>query len=370
MRFCSTLLLAVCAMLFIPVISLSATDAEANQIIQEAARLREKKSFKKAAETYMKAVLMADSTVVKANSLISATVCYRNAKLYGKEFDCIERLLKEHIAQVNFQRAVERQYEIADDFFKGHRDTAVAWLPFIKDADRTVEFYEKALKNASCAKEAPEAKLRLGRIYQEQNKAEKAIVLFREILTMHAESEAARYAGLELIHTYIYLARGGDGDGAWSKLAIAALKDFLEKHPNDPEVPWAKQSLEEINRLEAKRLHAIGEYYHRTGRDDLAERYLARVIRDYGATENSVASERLLAKINKKYTPPAANAPRKQKYAYTFQRNTIPLEREPILTVPENSDGKWLLPVQNLKHNVAVDANDKVPERKVDKNEF
>lgn len=370
MRFGLTILLTVCSMLIMPVITLSATDAEANEYIRNAVKLREEKSFKKAAETYMKAVLMAESMVIKANSLISAAVCYRNAKLYGKEFDCIERLLKEHIAHVNFQRAVERQYEIADDFFNGHRDTAVAWLPFIKDADRTVEFYEKALKNASCAKEAPEAKLRLGRIYQEENKPEKAIARFREILSMHPESNAARYAGLELIHTYIYLSRNGDGDGAWSKLAIGALKDFLEKYPNDPEVPWAKKSLEEINQIDARRLHNIGKYYHRIGRNDLAERYLARVIREHGATENSKDSERLLAEINKNYTPPPPDAPRKEKYVYTFQRNTIPLEREPVMIVPENSDGKWLLPIRNLKQNVVVDANEKAPERKVDKNEF
>ena len=40
------------------------------------------------------------------------------------------------------------------------------------------------------------------------------------------------------------------------------------------------------------------------------------------------------------------------------------------MIVPENSDGKWLLPIRNLKQNVVVDANEKAPERKVDKNEF
>lgn len=366
MKFCLRNLFAVCSFFFLSVMSLAASDTEANQFIREASVQRENESFRKAAETYMKAVMMADSQVIKANALISAAICFRNAKLYGKEFDCIERLLKEHISHVNFQRAVERQYEIADDFFNGHRDVAVPWLPFIKDADRTVEFYEAALKNASCAKQAPDAKLRLGRIYQEQSKPEKAIAMFREILTMHPETKSARYASLELIHTYIYLVRSGDGDGIWSKSARNALNDFLKKYPTDPEVPWAKQSLEEINRLEAKRLYAIGKYYHRMGRNDLAERYLAQVIREHGATEDSKESERLLAEINKNYKQPPADALRKEKFVHTFQRNTIPLEQEPVMVVPENSDGKWLLPVRDLKKNVIENTS----ERKVNTNEF
>ena len=369
MRSFFTILLAA-AVFVMSYPSLSATDAEANNFIKEAVKYREEKSFKDAAEAYMKAVLMADTAVLKANALISASICYRNAELYGKEFECIERLLKEHIAHVNFQRAVERQFEIANAFFNGHRDVAVKWLPFIKDTDRTVEFFETALKNASCAKEAPEAKLRLGTIYQEREEAEKAIAMFREVISMHPETTSARYAGLELIHTYMYLARRGDGDGAWSKLAMGALKDFLEKYPNDPEVPWAKKSLEEINSIDAKRLHGIGKFYHRTGRDDLAERYLARVIRRHGATEDAKESEQLLAKINKNYTPPPPNAPRKEKYVYTFQRNTIPIEREPIMIVPENSNGKWLLPVRNLKKDVIPATNNVSAERNLNKNEF
>jgi hypothetical protein len=102
------------------------------------------------------------------------------------------------------------------------------------------------------------------------------------------------------------------------------------------------------------------------GRNDLAERYLAQVIREHGATEDSRESERLLAEINKNYKQPPADALRKEKFVHTFQRNTIPLEQEPVMVVPENSDGKWLLPVRDLKKNVIENTS----ERKVNTNEF
>ena len=36
-----------------------------------------------------------------------------------------------HVSRVNFTAVVQRQYEIANLFFKGHRDYFVSWLPFI-----------------------------------------------------------------------------------------------------------------------------------------------------------------------------------------------------------------------------------------------
>ena len=134
--------------------------------------------------------------------------------------------------------------------------------------------------------------------------------------------------------------------------------------------PGQKKALDEINTLDAKRMHGLGAYYHRTGRDDLAERYLARVIRDHGETEDAKPSERLLAQIDEDYTPPPPDAPRKEKYVHTFKRNTIPIERNPSLVVPENSDGKWLLPIRDLKADIHLDSNKDVPERMVNKDEF
>ena len=51
-------------------------------------------------------------------------------------------------------------------------------------------------------------------------------------------------------------------------------------------------------------------------------------------------------------------------YKYEYTRSAIPLEKAPILTAPENSDGKWLLPVLDLKSDVKIDAGKTVlPER-------
>ena len=127
---------------------LTGTDAEANAYLLEADAKKQEGSFAAAGDRYLDAAHMADTPLIAANAIQNAAVCYRNAKLYGKEFDCIERLLTEHLASVDFERAVSREYEIANDFYNGHRDVVFSWLPFIRDADRTDEIYQAALKRA------------------------------------------------------------------------------------------------------------------------------------------------------------------------------------------------------------------------------
>lgn len=349
---------------------LSGSDAEAESFLKEAAEQRKAEKFASAADSYKGAAHMADTPAMKANALIEASLCYRAAKQYGKEFDCLETLLRDYITHVDFKRAVTREYEIAEDFFNGHRDWIVSWLPFIKGEDRTVEIYEAALKNAACAEQAPEARLRLGAIYLDNQKPDEALKYFREVLSLHPESSAARYAMLELCRTYLLLAERGDGDGAWTRLAAESLENFIRSYPEDAEIPWAKRSLDKIHTIDSERLYGIGKFYHRTGRDDLAERYLSRVIRDYGAGEDSKKSERLLAEIDKTYEPPAEDAPREKKYVHVYERHTIPLESNPTMIVPENSQGKWLLPIQDLKADKLHDSRNDVPERKVNVNEF
>ena len=349
---------------------LRGTDDEANAFIREADELKKNGSFSSAAEKYQAAAKFAVSPVLQANAIQNASLCYRNAGLYGKEFDCLETLLKKYIPFVDFERAVMREYEIANDFYNGHRDVVYSWLPFIKDADRTVEIYEAALRNASCTELSPEARLRLGEIYVSRDEYQKAMTVYRQILSLHPDTTAARYASLELANLYLVLARRGDGDGSWTHMAMTALKDFLEKYPKDPEAPWARKALDEVNALDAARIYAIGRYYHRMGRDDLARRYLIRVIRTHGASEQSVPSERLLSEIDKTYDAPPEDAPREAPYAYEFERHTIPMERNPIMVVPENSDGKWLLPIRDLAPDIHTDSREAVPPGKVDLNEF
>ena len=338
-------------------------DADALKVFQKGLDLEREGEYRKAAKRYLDAELLTSDKTVKANALINAARSYRQAELYGREFDCIERLIKEHMNRIDFSQAVNREYEIADAFYRGHRDAMFEWLPFIKDSDRFLECSEAALNNAPCSESAGAVRLRLGGMYLEKQKPDKAIEKYKEVIQLHPGTDSAYYAELGLADVYCQLAERGDGDGRWAALAIEQLDHFVETYPEAPEIQWVKEQRLAIDKIQAKRLHDLAKYHHRNGRDDLAEHYLNQVVQRYGETEHAIPSEELLAKIDETYEAPPAAMQRKDPAHYDFVRNPIPLEDSDLLIVPENSDGKWLLPIRDLKKDIRTDSRESYEER-------
>lgn len=338
-------------------------DADAQELFQKGLALERDGNFRKAAKRYLDAELLTSDKTVKMNALINAARSYRSAELYGREFDCLERLISEHVGRIDFSQTVNREYEIADAFFKGHRDAVFEWLPFIKDSDRFLECAEAALRNAPCAEAAGSVRLRLARMYFSDQQLDKAIEKYKEVLQIHPGTDSAYYAELGLADVYCQLAERGDGDNRWAKLAIEQLDHFAEANPDAPEIQWVKEQRQAIDKIQAKRLHELAKYHHRTGRDDLAERYLSLVVQRYAETEQAIPSEQLLAEIDETYEAPPKTMPRKDPAHYDFTRNTIPLEDSDLLIAPENSDGKWLFPIRDLKKDIKMDSRESYEER-------
>ena len=339
-----------------------ANDGEAMIALQKAQVFENEKDYSAAAKKYLAVELYSEDPVVQTNALLAAARNYRLASQYGDELDALLRLVNEHVNRINFQQVITRMFQIGDAFFDGHKDLAVKWLPFIYGKNRMEDAYTAAIKHAPSAPEAPKALLRLAMIHKEDNKLTEAVEELRAIMEIHPESDAARYAYVELAALYCLLAEKGDGDGAWAKQAVEQLNSFIAKYPNDPEIPWAKQKRAYVDTLIAKRLCNLAEFYHREGKDDVAKTYLTQVIRDYGTTENAIPAEKLLAEIDSTYVPPGPGAPREKNPVIQLKRNTIPLEDSRIIEVPENSNGRFLLPVYDVKKNNARDSRDALPE--------
>ena len=339
-------------------LSLAADDQEANDFFSKGRALEKEENYSRAASSYMDARLMADSSVLKGNALIAAARAYRKAKLYGDEFDCLQKLVKEHIGEINFTQVVDRMYKIGDAFFEGHRDVAVSWIPFIKKEDRTLEVYEAALKNAPCAERAGEIRLRVARMYIDNQKPDDGIRHLREISKLHPGTESAKYAMLELSDLLLQISERGDGDGAYSRQALEAFDNYLKEFPDTPQVPWVMKAREKVRNRMAQRIHSVGEFYYHSGKPDLAEKYLADVVKNYSNTSQAAKSENLLAQIDKEYEILPGQQNRYVPYKEAIKTNVISPESQPILITPEESDNRWLFPIRDLRSSMVVNPAD------------
>ena len=288
-----------------------ANETKAHNAIVKAIDLEKSKQYLKSAEAYLAGNLYTDDRVLKMNTLYAAARTYRRAKLYGREFDTLQRLLNEHSGDADYKKIAERQFVIGEYFFNGHRDAIVSWLPFIQDADRTKEIYTAALKTAPLSQSAADAGVRLGTIYLEEQNPREAEKLYKNVIELHPETDAARIAYIELANLYYTLAKFGDGDGSNGRRSAELLDEFIEKYPDDPETPWAEKARQELDVFAVKRLYNIAKFYHRKGNDEAAKRYLGRAVRDYGTLPEAAESEKLLAQIDAGYKAPSEDAPRR-----------------------------------------------------------
>lgn len=343
-------------MLLLSAICLRASDTEANTFFAQARDREKAGSFRKAASAYMDAHFMADSPVLRGNSLIAAARAYRKAKLYGSEFDCLQKLLREHLNGIDFTLVTERIYTIGDLFFAGHRDLFADWLPFIKKEDRTLEIYEAALQAAPCLERSTEVRLRLARLYIDDQKVRKAIGHLRQISKTDSSRPAGKFALLELCSLLSQMSERGDGDNSYSKQAIEACDEYSRLYGSTPENQWVRKTRQQVRSRIAARLYSTGSYYHKSGKDALAERYLANVIKEYADTESAGPAEKILAEIN---TASGGISPVRvplRKEEEKFRILPIPGEDQPIMVTPEQSNGKWLLPVRDLRRSTVLDS--------------
>jgi len=339
-----------------------ADNAKANDQFSKGIDAFKSKQFREAASFFNAAEIYADDAFMKAKAIKAAVRSYNYAKLHYHEFKEIEKLLGGFPSHIDFEKMVTREFEIGEKYFDGYREKEYKYFTWIKGDDKTVEVYEKALVRGPFAKMAPKAKLRLGRIYLEEGKKDKALKMFREVSTQYPGSPEQKYGYLELGNALIQMARKGDGDGANAKKAKQALQTIVAKYPEDDEAAWAKDALVEADEIAAKRLHGVASFYKRTGKPEVAQQYFKEVVREFPDTKVAEKSEGKLVEIDSSYVPQdkeekapltreeaeALTAELEKRVAELTHAESLKDNPEVFDIVPENSDGRWLLPIKKL----------------------
>jgi len=326
--------------------TLSADDVEAKAELDKAKTAYAEGDYSDAAEAYKAAVLYADSPDIKRKALEKAADAYGKAELKYKQFKCLEGLVEGFPDRIDFEKVVNQEYKIGNEFAKGHRDISLSWMPWIKDNNRAPEIYQAVLKQAPFAKFAPELKLRLGRMLLEEGENKKALDTFRQLIKQHPKTKEAKFGRFELANALVQLAgKAGDGDGTYAREAEEVLKETLKLYPNDPETTWINESIKETDDVRAERLYNLAKFYKGRENPEAATRYFNDLIARFPDSEYVADAEKQLAELDENYKPKERN---KSDEEYPYPTLSMEDERKVVLIAPEASGGKWLLPIEDL----------------------
>ncbi len=345
-------------------LSVHGNQQEASEEYSKGLKAYKSRNYLDAAKNFMAARLLADERAMKVKALKKAAESYGKAGFLKKEFLCIESLLKGYPSQINYKQLVDREYIIGNKFFAGHRDPAYAplrWVPWLTGNDQSTLIYAEALKHAPFSSYAPQARLRLARLYINNGKSLNAIKQLRTLTKKYPDSEAKKYGYLELANALMHLARYGDGDGRYNREANEVMNEYLRKYPKSKEAEWVKKRILESKDINAKRLYNLAQYYNRIGNKKPAERYLNKVLREYPDSIPVDESEALLSKIDNNFVP-LKFRPEIQNRHQEYTEEPLPNEAEPIIMTPEGSNGRWLLPIRDLgidRNKISEDKDEK-----------
>ncbi len=340
------IMLILVAFLAMPGLSLNAGDPEAQVELKSAQELFDKADYRSAAKTYRAAELYADSPYIKYDALTKAADAFAKAGQKYEQFKCYQDLIAGFPDKINFIELIDAEYKIGNAYQEGYRDIPLYWLPWIKDSNKAPEIYKKILKQAPFAKFAPELKLKLGRIYLEEEKNEQALRMFRQIIKEHPKAKEEKYARFELANALVQLSRkGGDGDGAYAREAEAVLNETLKLYPKNSETLWLKQSISETDNVQSERLYNLAEFYESRDNPETAKRYFNDLISRFPDSKFAAPSEKHLLKLDPEYKPKKLT---KKEPINLYPVTEMKKERSVILVAPEASGGKWLLPIEDL----------------------
>jgi outer membrane protein assembly factor BamD len=188
--------------------------------------------------------------------------CYEAEGKDEVAFKHYQTLLQKYPKMTNAQEVLERQFIIANKFLGGSWRKLFGTIPVPPSTDKTIEMYEKIIKNAPYSDVAPQAQINIGVAREKQGDYNKAVKAYDSAADKYADREApaadALYkAGLANLKQ----SKKADYDQNAANDAISSFSDFTALHPKDQRVPEAQKKIDELKTEQARGSFEIAKYY-------------------------------------------------------------------------------------------------------------
>jgi outer membrane protein assembly factor BamD len=221
-----------------------------------------------------------------------------------KAFKAYQELLEKYPKSANYNEVVERQYGIANRYLAGQWFKLWGYIPFFPSMDKTVEMYEKLIKNGPFSEVAPKAQISIGTAREKQSDYPAAVKAYETAADKYHDrrdvaAEALYRAGM----AYLKQARTAEYDQSVAGQAISTFNDFITLYPQDPRVPEAQKEIASLRTEQARGSMLVARYYEKKRQWDGALVYYNEVlIRDPQSRYAEEAKQRI-EQIKRKRQP-------------------------------------------------------------------
>ena len=205
--------------------------------------------------------------------------CYEEQGKDEMAFKHYQSLLEKYPKMTNTQEVLQRQYIIANKFLSGHWRKLFGYIPVPPSMDKTVEMYEKIVKNAPYSEIAPQAQMNIGAAREKQKDYAAAVKSYELVADKYSErpqvtADALYKAGLAAIKE----CKTAEYDQNAAGRAINTFTDFAALFPDDKRVAEVQKRIDELRNEQARGSFQVARFYEKKYRWNAALIYYNEVL--------------------------------------------------------------------------------------------
>lgn len=270
------------------------SNGAANLLLEEARNLQSRGKIGKAIDTYRDVSKKYPRTEAAADARFAeGNLLYNEGDLL-KAFEAYQDLIANYPRSQHYSPALKRQQAVAMDAAKGVIQNNFLGMKTKINPTKTSKMLASVRDNAPQAPSASQAQYHIGRVWQKDGNAQKALAAYLLISADYPSSSYAPEAQYQRGRILIMKAEKGNQNSAHLNQAKDIFQDLIERYPNDKRASDARECISKLAGQDIQRSYETAEFYRKKGNSDSAIFYYKEVIRNSkSGTLHDQASARL-----------------------------------------------------------------------------
>lgn len=240
-------------------------------------KLEKAQDWKKAKTAYLALVRKWPFSFNSGEAQYKVGWCSEQQADFPRAFKDYQRCIEKYPSSEYFEKALERQYAIANLFLVGEPQRV--WkVPLPPSWEQTAKMYEQILKNAPYGRYAAESQFKIGLCQEKTKKWSEAIAAYNIVLDRYPGHDIADDALYQVGYVWFQAAERPDYDQGAAEKAIQAFTEFMARFPNSDKVAQAKENLATVQGRLTQGSFNIAKFYETQKKPDAAVIYYRDVI--------------------------------------------------------------------------------------------
>jgi outer membrane protein assembly factor BamD (BamD/ComL family) len=212
----------------------------------------------------------------ESDEAVSAQTAFASLLLkkgkHERAFDEYQYLIDFFAGEFPLEMALEEQFRIAN-YVRTARRGRVLMLPGVIAPERSLKLFETIVSNGPNWSRSPEAQFFIGLTQEGRKEFELAIAAYENLTLRYPGNALAAASDYRRAYCMYRVSRSSPRDEQRCRLALSALIQFHDRHPDDPDSPQAGELADELKSRLSSMYFERADFY-----DRIAKRPRAAII--------------------------------------------------------------------------------------------